>query len=94
MFLENCFKPFLSNKVQSYERIKLAEEDDTLITNEEEVAMKLNDFVINAVTNLRIPEFKNFDFKNYFKCIKKHNPSIIAIASDFTKECFSLIRSL
>ena len=73
MFLENCFKPFLSNKVQSYERIKLAEEDDTLITNEEEVAMKLNDFVINAVTNLRIPELKNFDpfSENKDHCILK-----------------------
>ena len=52
-----CFwktvKPFLSNKVQISERIKLAEEGDTLITNEEEVAMKLSDFFSNAVINLK-----------------------------------------
>ena len=42
-----CFlktvKVFLPNKVQSYERRKL-EEDDTLITNQEEVAMNLTNF--------------------------------------------------
>ena len=32
-------KPFLSNKVRSSERIKLDEEDDTLITNKEEAAI-------------------------------------------------------
>ena len=51
------------NQVQSSERVKLAEEDDTLITNEEEVTMKLNDFVGNAVINLQIPKFENFDQK-------------------------------
>ena len=35
-------KLFLSNKVQFSERMKLCEEDDTLI--KEEVAMELNDF--------------------------------------------------
>ena len=50
--------------MQSSERVKLAEEDDTLITNEEEVTMKLNDFVGNAVINLQIPKFENFDKKN------------------------------
>ena len=34
---------FLSNKVQSSERIKLAEENDTLIGNEVEVLIKLKD---------------------------------------------------
>ena len=52
-----CFwktvKPFSSNKAQSSERIKLAEEDDFLATNEEEAAMKLNDFFSNAV-NLKL----------------------------------------
>ena len=45
---DKCFwkivKPFHVKNVQSSERIKLAEENDTLITNEMEVAMKLNDF--------------------------------------------------
>ena len=54
-------KPFFSKKVQSSERIKLAEEDNTLITNEDEVAIKLNDFFSNAVINLKIPKFENFD---------------------------------
>ena len=49
--------------MQSSERVKLAEEDATLITNEEEVTMKLNDFVGNAVINLQIPKFENFDQK-------------------------------
>ena len=48
--------PFLSSKVQYSERRKPAEEDDTLITNEEEAAMKLNDF-----KNVKIPKFENFD---------------------------------
>ena len=60
-----CFwktvKPFLSKKVLSSERIKLAEEDDTLIINEEEFGMKLNDFFSNAVINLKIPKLGNFD---------------------------------
>ena len=52
---------YLSNKVQSSERIKLAQEDDTLITNEEEIEMRLNSFFSNAVINLKIPKFENFD---------------------------------
>lgn len=40
-------QPFLSNKLQSTERIKLAEEDDTLITEEEQFLMKSNDFFWN-----------------------------------------------
>ena len=35
-------KPLLLNKVQSSEKVKLAGEDDTLITNEGEVAMAEN----------------------------------------------------
>ena len=67
-----CFwktvKPFLSNKGQFSESIKLAEEDNTLITNEDEVEMKLNDFFSNAVINLKIPEFERF-------FVRKHRPS-------------------
>ena len=58
-----CFwktvKPVFSNKVQSSERIELAEEDDNLITNEEEVTMKLNHFFSNVVINLKIPKLDN-----------------------------------
>ena len=50
----------MSNRVQSSERIKLAEEDNTLITNEEEVAMKLNDFFSNTLINLKITKFEIF----------------------------------
>ena len=46
-------KSFLLYKVQSSERIKLAEEDDPLITNEKEFAMKLNDLFSNALINLK-----------------------------------------
>ena len=49
---------FLSNKIQSSERIELAEEDDSLITNEEEVAMELNNFFSNAVINLKVPNLR------------------------------------
>ena len=60
-----CFwktgKPFLTKKVLSSERIKLAEENDTLIINEEEFGMKLNDFFSNTVINLKIPKLGNFD---------------------------------
>ena len=76
----------MSNKVQSSEKISPAEEDDTLITNEEEVAMELNDFFSNVIINLKILKFENFDpLSEHID----HPTSVIAIASEFTKECFS-----
>ena len=61
--MKTCFwktvKPFSPNKVQSSEKIKLAEEDDTLVTNEKEFAMKLNDFFSKAVINPKISKFEN-----------------------------------
>ena len=39
----------------------LGTEVDTLITNEEDVAVKLNNFISNAVINLKILKFENFD---------------------------------
>ena len=91
------FLPFLSNKTQSSERIELAEEDDCLITNEEEVAMELNRFFSNAVFNLKVPKFENSDHfsentAHPLKAIVKYTKrlSVIAIASELTKECFSL----
>ena len=54
-------KFFWSSKFQPSERIKLSEEDDTLIPNEEEVAMETNDFVSTSVINLKILKSQNFD---------------------------------
>ena len=51
----------MSNKVQSSARIKLAYEKETLITNEEEVAMKMNNFLSNTIFNLKIPKFESLD---------------------------------
>ena len=69
MLLET-FKPFLSNRVQSSERIKLAEEDDTLITNEDEVAMKLNDFFSNVAIQLQF-KFRLFGLHVSFAFFRK-----------------------
>ena len=86
--------PVLSNKVQSFERIKLAEEDNAQLTNEEEVALNLSNYFSNSVINVKILKFENFDslsenidyptLKAFVKC-RKHL-GIIAIASEFTKE--------
>ena len=95
-----CFwkiiNPFLSNKVQSSKKIKFAKEDSTLLTNEVDVAMKLNNFFWNAVINLKIPKFENFDplSENInhptLKTVVEYRKlaSIIEIASEFTKKCF------
>ena len=62
-----------------------AEKDDTLITNEEEVEMGLNDFFSNAVINLKIPKFEKWDpfsenIDHLLKAIGKYrkHPSVIA----------------
>ena len=56
-----CFwktvKPFLSNKVQSSERIKTFWKK----WHPEEVAMELNDVFSNAVINLKISKFENLN---------------------------------
>ena len=59
--------------MHSSERIKLSEEDNTLITSEEEVVMKLNNFLSHAVFNLKIPKFENFDTE------KTDHPTLKAI---------------
>ena len=68
-----CFqktvKHFLSNKLQSSKIIKFGKEDKTLITNKEEVVMKLSDFVSNAVIYLKIPKFENFDLLSEIQII-------------------------
>ena len=76
--------------------MKLAQEDDNLITYEEEIPIKLSDFFWNAVTNFKSPKFENFDIlsKNIdhssLKAIVKYrkHSSIIAIASEFATEGF------
>ena len=81
------------NKLQSSETIKLPEESYALITNEVEVTAELNDLFSNAVTNLKILKFENFDLlsRNVYhplKAIVKHRNHfrVIAIVSEFTKE--------
>ena len=51
----NTVKPFLSNKVQSSERINLIEENDTLVTDCGKAAKELNSFFSSVVKNLNIP---------------------------------------
>ena len=84
------------NKAQSSERIKFAEEDDTLITNKEKLATKLSDYFSNAVIELEISKLNNFNplsenidnptlkaVINY----RKH-PNITVIGSEVTNEHF------
>ena len=89
------FLHFLSNKIQSSERIELAEGDDSSITNEEEVAMELNNFFSNAVINLKVPKFENSDhfsenIAHPLKAIVNYRKglSVIAVASELAKEYF------
>ena len=42
-------------------KLIITENDDTLIINEEEVAMELSNFFSNAVINLEIPKSEKFD---------------------------------
>ena len=74
--------------------MKPAEEDNAKLTNEEEVAINLNNYFSNYVVNFKILKFQNFDSLseniNYptLKAIVKYRKhfGIIAIASQFTKE--------
>ena len=52
-------KPFLWRKIHFSQRINLTEEEsNSLLTNCEEVAKELNNFLANAVKNLNIPNYK------------------------------------
>ena len=53
-------KPFLSDKIVSKEQITLVENDE-IISEESNVAQTLNSFFSNFVTNLKIPEYKDYD---------------------------------
>ena len=50
-------KPFLSDKVKSRETITLVN-NENLESNENEVAKTFNDFFLNIVKNLKIPEYQ------------------------------------
>ena len=85
-------KPFLSKKIHLSERINLTEEENnSLLTNCEEVAEELNNFFANAVKNLNISNYENCDSlaENIddptLKAIAKwrNHPSILAITSEY-----------
>ena len=54
-------KPFLSNKVQSSERINLTDENDSLVADYGKIAAELNSFCSFVVKNLNISSFDVFD---------------------------------
>ena len=85
-------KPFLSKKIHLSERINLTEEENnSLLTNCEEVAEELINVFANAVKNLNISNYENCDssVENIadptLKAIAKwrNHPSILAIASKY-----------
>ena len=79
-------KPLLSDKSKSNEKITLVEANE-IISEDKDNAELLNSFFVNAVKNLKIPEFSNSDPQAenvshpIFKAILKYknHPSIIAI---------------
>ena len=80
-------KPFLSDKIVSKEQITLVENDE-IISEESNVAQTLNSFFSNFVTNLKIPEYKDYDISfienvsdPIIKLILKYrnHPSILTI---------------
>ena len=101
-----CFwktvESFLWYYVRSSERITLADEDDALITNEEEFSLKLNDFFSNALINRTTLKFK--DFVSLPKYIKhstlkaidkyKNHPSSIEYLRNLLNTAFLLMSSL
>ena len=82
----------MSKKIHLSERINLTEEENnSLLTNCEEVAEELNNFFANAVKNLNISNYENCNFlaENIddptLKAIAKwrNHPSILSIASEY-----------
>ena len=79
-------KPFFSDKVTSFEKITLIEEDE-IIGNDSDTARVLNTFFSNIVSNLKIPEYTKCDPVSEFisdsvlKSIAKYrnHPSILKI---------------
>ena len=54
-------KPFLSNKVQSSERINLTDENDSLVADYGKITTELNSFFSFVVKNLNTPSYEGFD---------------------------------
>ena len=93
-------KPFLSNKVQSSERINLTDENDSLVTYCGKVAKELNSFFSSVVKNLNIPSYEscdplsdNIDHPTMKGIVKWRNyPSILTVISQHkNRPKFSLI---
>ena len=53
-------KPFLSDTIMSAERITLIDNGE-VVTTEQDTADVLNTFFFNIVTNLKIPEYADYD---------------------------------
>ena len=85
-FLENR-QALLVKKIQYSQKINLTEENNSLLTNCEE----LNSFFVNAIKNLNIPNYENCDSlaednnDPTLKAIVKwrNHPSILAKASKY-----------
>ena len=81
-------KPFLSNKVQSSERINLTGENDSLVTDCGKVAEELNSFFSSVVKNLYIPNYEDCDpLSDNIDTLKaivkwRNHPSILTITSE------------
>ena len=83
-------KLFLSNKVQSSERINLTDENNSLVTDGGKVATELNSFFSSVVKNLNIPSYEGCDplsdniFHPTLKAIVKwrNHPGILTITSE------------
>ena len=90
--MQKTVKPSLSKKIHLPEKINLIkEENNSLLNNCEEVAKELNKFFANAVKNLNIPNYENYNSlaENIddptLKAIAKwrNHPIILAIASEY-----------
>ena len=90
----------MSKKIHLSERINLTEEENnSLLTTCEEVAEELNSFFANAVKNLNISNYENYESlaekidDPTLKAIAKsrNHPSILAITSEYKNRAnFSL----
>ena len=89
-----CFwktvKPFLSNKVQSSERINLTDKNDSLVRDCGKVAEELSSFFSSVVKNLNIPNYEgcdplsdNIDHATLKTIVKwRNHPNILATTSE------------
>ena len=80
-------KPLFSDKQSTSQQITLIE-GNTIISNDKEVADKMNDFFINAVTNLEIEDpfyDGNSNSEGITNCLKKfqNHPSILKLKEEY-----------